>query len=91
MACRCPEGKMLKNLYIQDHTTGTTFEPKNLKKNVTKKENDHDWTLNIMNKQATVNRYKHTNRCRIVMILRLKATPLEYYFIGYEKSYSDIL
>ena len=31
------QGKKLKNWYIQEHTTGTTFEPKHFKNALTKK------------------------------------------------------
>ena len=50
------QGKKLKNWYIQEYTTGTTFGP-NIKKTLEKISDDDNVKLDMTNKQATVYRY----------------------------------
>ena len=49
--------KKLKNWYIQEYTTGTTFEPNIIKKS----DNDNGGKLDITKTQATVLQYHRIN------------------------------
>ena len=69
--------KKLKNWYIQEYTTGTTFEP-NIRK---KGDNDDGGKLDIMKAQATVLQYYHMNSQNDRKMMRLKAIEAEYYSI----------
>ena len=50
--------KKLKNWYIQEHTTGTTFEPK-LKKKIVTKMNIDNGDFQTQSPQRLVNKYEH--------------------------------
>ena len=71
------QGKKLKNWHIQEYTTETTFEPKKYVARVIPTMVE----LEIINKQAVMNKCKHMNRRCIAMILRLNDMPFKYCLI----------
>ena len=64
--------KKLKNWYIQEYTTETTFES-NISKKVTTTMVEK---VDMMNKQATVNTYYRMNIRNERWMMRLKVVPL---------------
>ena len=64
--------KKLKNWYIQEYTTGTTFEP-NISKKVTTTMVEK---VDMMNKQVTVNTYCRMNIRNERWMISLKVVPL---------------
>ena len=73
--------KKLKNWYIQEHTTGTTFEPKFKKKPVTKMNIDNG-EYQQQSPQRLLDTYDHMNIRNKRQDLCLKPIEAEYYSIG---------
>ena len=79
--------KKLKNWYIQEYTTGTTFEP-NISKKVTTTMVER---VDMMKKQATVNTCYRMNSRNDRWMMRLKPIQVEFYSIENQKSYSNTM
>ena len=71
------QGKKLKNWYIQEYTTGTTFE----KKTFEKISDDDDGGFQQQSTQRLENIYDDMNSRNERWMMRLKAIEAEYYSI----------
>ena len=76
-----PQEKKLKNWYIQEYTTGTTFEPKYFKTFEKKWRRDHGG-FQQQSPQRLIDRYDHINSRNKRQDLCLKPIEAEYYSIG---------
>ena len=85
--CFVPQGKKLKNWYIQEYRTGTTFELNILKTHVYE---EVQMTMVHFNSKVLNERldgiYKRTSGWNDRWLIRLKLIQEEYYSIGNQKS-----
>ena len=77
--------KKLKNWYIQEYTTGTTFEQKYLK-TFEKISDDDDDGFQQQSPQRLVDKYKHTRIRNDRLRMRWKLIQAEYYSIENQRS-----
>ena len=79
--------KKLKNWYIQEYTTGTTFEQKTFEKI----GDDDNGGFQQQSPQYTVYRYEYMNGRNDRWMMRLKPIQVEYYPVENQKSYSNTM